>query len=113
VGKQVDVGKRLEELGYDPVLALVRIGKKARRTGNLSLAKSVAAELLQYTAPKLKSMELSIQPETMTFIDRQRRLDRIGELLRSNPQLIDQLLATGQLPEGLQLPVLKHNPDAE
>jgi hypothetical protein len=113
MGKRTDVGKRLEELGYDPVLTLVRIGRKAKRTGNLSLAKSVASDLLEYTAPKLKSMEVSIEPETMTFIDRQRRLDRIAELLKGNPDLLNKLLETGQLPEGVEVPVLKHNPDAE
>lgn len=111
MGKRIDIGKRLEELGYDPVLALVRIGKKARRTGNLTLAAKVAADLLEYTAPKLKSMEVSIEPETMSFIDRQRRLDRIADLLKANPQLLEKLVDEGTLDDGV-VPVLKHTPEA-
>lgn len=76
------IAKRLEEMGVDPLEALVRIATRAEAAGNLPLAAKTWGDLMQYMAPKLKSMEVSIEPETMRFMDRQQRLQRIGQLLR-------------------------------
>lgn len=80
MGKRVDIAKRLEELGVDPLLGMLRIGEKAERAGNLALALKVNIDLLEYIAPKLKSMEFSIEPETREFLDRHERLARIKAL---------------------------------
>lgn len=74
--------KRLEELGVDPLESLVRIAMRAEAAGNLALAQKTWSDLMAYTAPKLKSMEVSIEPGTMQFLDRQQRLNRIESLLR-------------------------------
>lgn len=80
MGKRIDIAKRLEELGYDPLEGLVRMALAAEERKNTVLAAKIAMDLLQYTAPKLKSIEYSIGAETMEFLDRQERLRRIREL---------------------------------
>lgn len=112
MAKRVDIAKRLEELGLDPVEGMVRIAERAEANGNLSLAAKIMGDLLEYTAPKLKSMEVSIEPETRDFIDRQARLNRIASLLKSNPQLLTKLETDGVLLEG-EVKVLKHIPEQE
>lgn len=114
MAKRIDIAKRLEELGHDPVDAMVRIARRAEATGNLPLAAKISADLLEYTAPKLKSMEMSIEPETMQFLDRQQRLNRIADLLRQNPELVAKLVEDGKLApdEVPALPVLKHTPES-
>ena len=52
---------RLEQLGYDPIEAMVRIAVKAERKGDLMLAGMMARELGGYVAPKLKAIEVSGQ----------------------------------------------------
>lgn len=58
--KRVNIADRLAELGHDPVTNLVRIATVAESSGNLALAAKVNAELLEYTAPKLKMVEHEI-----------------------------------------------------
>lgn len=82
MGKRVDIAERLKALGVDPVEGMVRIAQKAEATGNLALAGKMLGDLLEYTAPKLKAMEFSIEPETRDFLDRQQRRQRIKELAR-------------------------------
>ena len=105
MGKKVDIAQRLSELGFDPVDGMVRIAKRAEDEGSLGLAAKIMGDLLEYTAPKLKSMEVSIEPDTRDFLDRQARLQRIQQLIRETrvPVTIDGV-ALSELP-------LLHNPD--
>ena len=80
MGKKVDIAERLKELGCDPVEGLARIAKNAEQGGKPALAAKVYSDLLGYVAPKLKSVEHSIEPETRDFLDRQQRLARIKQL---------------------------------
>lgn len=81
MGKRVDIAERLKALNVDPVEGMVRIAQKAEATGNLALAGKMMADLLEYTAPKLKAMEFSIDPDTREFLlDREQRIKRIREL---------------------------------
>lgn len=82
MSRQSAIAKRLEDMGVDPLENLVRIASRAEAAGNLALAAKTWGDLMQYMAPKLKSMEVSIEPETMRFMDRQQRLERIEHLLR-------------------------------
>ena len=108
MGKKVDIAERLKELGVDPVAGMARIALQAERNGNLPLAQKTYSDLLQYCAPKLKSMEHSIAPDTQLFIERTQRLERIKELLTQ----LSPTLAAENVIEGEVIPVLKHNPDA-
>lgn len=110
MARRIDIAKRLEELGLDPVEGMVRIASRAEASGNLPLAAKIMADLLEYTAPKLKSMEVSIEPETRDFLDRQARLDRIASILKNNPQLLGKLEEDGVLDVG-EVKVLKHIPE--
>lgn len=58
--KRVNIADRLAKLGHDPVTNLVRIATAAESAGNLALAAKVNADLLEYTAPKLKMVEYEI-----------------------------------------------------
>lgn len=103
MGKRVNIAKRLEELGCDPVEGMVRIAQAAEENSNPVLAAKIYADLLEYTAPKLKAMEFSIEPETMQFLDRQARLNRIQQLVRET-----------QVPiEGAVIEQIMHTPDDE
>jgi len=103
MGKRVDIAKRLEELGCDPVEGMVRIAQAAEENKNPTLAAHILGELLQYTAPKLKAMEFSIEPDTMQFLDRQARLNRIRQLVRET-----------QIPiEGAVIEQIMHTPEDE
>lgn len=105
MGKRIDIAERLKELGFDPVEGMVRIAKAAEEK-NPKLAAKIMADLLEYTAPKLKSMELSIDPDTRDFLkDRQQRLERIRTLARQVG------LATVIEGECTEVPVLLHKPD--
>lgn len=108
MGKRIDIAERLRALGVDPVEGMARIALQAERDNNLTLAAKTYAELLQYCAPKLKSMEHSIAPETQNFIERQQRLERIKTLLE---QLAPTLAGNGVI-EG-EFEVLKHTPEPE
>lgn len=105
MGKKVDIAERLRELGFDPVDGMVRIAKLAEAEKKYGLAAKIMGDLLEYTAPKLKSMEVSIEPETRDFLDRQARLKRIQDLIRQTrvPVTIDGESVTA-------LPLL-HTPD--
>lgn len=97
MGKRIDIAERLKELGVDPVEGMARIALQAERSGDLRLAGKTYAELLQYCAPKLKSMEHSISPDTQLFIERQQRLERIKYLLQQMaPQLADNGVIEGE-----------------
>lgn len=76
------IAKRLEDMGVDPLENLVRIAMRAEAAGNLALAAKTWGDLMQYMAPKLKSMEVAFEPETLRYLDRQQRLTRIGQLMR-------------------------------
>lgn len=78
---RLDIAARLEAMGVDPLEGMVRIAQKAEATGNLVLAAKIFGDMLEYMAPKLKTMELSLEPETMQFLDRQARQARIAQLL--------------------------------
>lgn len=107
VSKRVEIAERLKSMGIDPVEGMARIAMQAERNGNLPLAGKMYAELLQYCAPKLKSIEHSISPDTQLFLERQQRLAQIKELLtRLSPTLVAENII-----EGETVPVLKHNPD--
>lgn len=101
MAKRVDIAERLKELDCDPVAGMVRIAKAAEDNKNLPLAAKILGDLLEYTAPKLKSVEHSIGPETMDFLDRQQRLARIRELYaqvgQKHPEILDGELAEPQL----------------
>jgi hypothetical protein len=105
MAKKVDIAERLKELGFDPVDGMVRIAKRAEQEGKLGMAAKIMGDLLEYTAPKLKSMEVSIEPETRDFLDRQARLKRIQDLIRQTrvPVVIDGETVS-------ELPLL-HTPD--
>ena len=105
MGRKVDIAQRLIELGFDPVEGMVRIAKRAEDEGKLGLAGKLMGDLLEYTAPKLKSMEVSIEPDTRDFLDRQARLARILQLIRETrvPVVVDGELVPG-------IPLL-HTPD--
>lgn len=106
MGKRIDVAERLKDLGFDPVDTMVRIITRAEATGNLALAAKISADLLEYTAPKLKSMELGIEPETRDFLlKREERLTRIRALAR---QLnLVTLLASADMVEGAEATVIE------
>lgn len=112
MAKRVDIAKRLEELGFDPVETMVRIVKSAEEAKNLPLAGKMAAELMQYTAPKLKSIEYSIGAETMEFLDRAARRRRIRELLSEvgKDELLTEVENETTTMEG-EFRVLNHTPD--
>lgn len=107
MSKRVDIAERLKELGVDPVEGMARIALQAERNGNLPLAMKTYSDLMQYCAPKLKSVEHSIAPDTQMFIERQQRLTRIKELLLQ----LSPALANADVIEGEAIEVLKHNPD--
>lgn len=106
MGKRIDVADRLEKMGFDPVDTMVRIITRAEQTGNLALAAKISADLLEYTAPKLKSMELGIEPETRDFLlKREERLTRIRALAR---QLnLTTLLASADMVEAEEATVIE------
>lgn len=87
-----DIAKRLEAMGVDPLEGLVRIARRAEDTGNDVLAAKILGDILSYTAPKLKSMEVSIEPQTQQFLERQARLQRIQQLLTETKLLPGQKL---------------------
>lgn len=78
--KHVNVAERLKELGYDPLEGMVRIAALAEQTGNLPLAGKIAGDLLEYTAPKLKSIEIELGEETLEALTPEQRRSRIREL---------------------------------
>lgn len=82
MGKQrVNIGDRLAALGHDPVEAMVRVAKAAEDSGNLPLAAKVNSDLMEYTAPKLKSIEVSLDPDTLDgLLTPEQRRARIREL---------------------------------
>lgn len=104
--KRVDIAERLKELNVDPVEGMARIARRAEEAGNLALAAKVLGDLLEYTAPKLKSMEVKLEPETMQFLDRQARLRRIEQLMGQV-----KLPGAGNVIEGELVPALIHKPD--
>lgn len=107
MGKRIDIAERLKELGVDPVEGMARIALQSERSGDLRLAAKTYAELLQYCAPKLKSMEHSISQDTQLFLERQQRLERIKTLLTQlAPTLADKGVIDGEFE------VLKHTPDS-
>lgn len=78
----MDIAERLREMGHDPVESLVRIAKAAEENGNDKLAAKINGDLLEYIAPKLKSMEYSIDEDTRDFLlERDARRQRILELM--------------------------------
>lgn len=109
MGKRVDIAERLKQLGVDPVEGMARIALQAERKGDLALAGKTYSDLLQYCAPKLKSVEHSIAPDTQQFLERARRLDRIKELLLQ----LSPALANANVIEGEAVEVLKHVPEGE
>jgi len=78
--QQLDLAKRLDQLGFDPLETMVRIAHKAEASGNLVLAAKIASDMIRYMAPKLKTMELDLSPDTQQFLDRQARQERIRQL---------------------------------
>lgn len=65
----------------DPLAGMVRIAEKAESSGNLLLASKMFAELLEYTAPKLKSMEMSFDPDNpLIVMTPEQRRERIAQL---------------------------------
>ena len=79
--KRNTVAAKLEELGVDPVAALARIAAAAEGAQNLPLAARCYSDLLEYTAPKLKALELSLDDDTLdALVTREQRLNRIREL---------------------------------
>lgn len=104
MGKKVDIAERLKELGCDPVEGLARIAAAAEANGKAELAAKVYSDLMGYTAPKLKSVEHSIEPETRDFLDRQQRLARIK-------QLAQQTGALGAVDAEFEIVQEKHVPE--
>jgi hypothetical protein len=102
--RRIEIADRLEKLGFDPLEGMVRIAAKAEASGNLALAAKICSDMLQYMAPKLKTMELSLEPETMQFLDRQARQQRIKQLLMET--------GLGTTVDG-EFKVLKHIPARE
>ncbi len=105
--KRVDIAERLQQLGVDPLEAMVRIARRAEEVNNLPLAAKILGDLLEYTAPKLKSMEVKLEPETMQFLDRQSRRRRIEQLLEQTKIAP----AIGDVIEGEVVRVLNHDPE--
>lgn len=109
MAKRVDIADRLKALGVDPVEGLTRIAAKAERLGNDALAAKVYGELLQYTAPKLKTVEHAIEAGTRDFLDAQQRQQRIRELA-AQTGLTDKLVRENDPARPL---TLLHVPDDE
>lgn len=83
MAKRVDMAKRLEELGHDPVASLVRISREAERIGARNLAAKINLGLTDFIAPKLKSVEHSLDAETRDYLlTAQQRRERILQLQR-------------------------------
>lgn len=102
---RVDIAERLKQLGQDPVEAMVRLARRAEESGNLALAAKIHSDLLEYTAPKLKSMEVSIEPDTMEFLTKEARRQRIAQLLEQTR------LTPVKVIEGEVVRVLNHDPE--
>lgn len=81
MAKKGDLAARLIELGHDPLIAMVRIANAAETSNNLVLAAKVNGDLLEYIAPKLKSVEVSLDPDTLDALTPEQRRDRIRELV--------------------------------
>lgn len=81
MAKKGDLAARLLELGHDPLLAMVRIAGLAEASNNLVLAAKVNGDLLEYIAPKLKSIEVSLDDDTLNALTPEQRRDRIRELV--------------------------------
>lgn len=75
------VADRLKELGVDPVAGMARIAMTAELSGNLALAGRMYSELTEYTAPKLKQIEHTLDEETLSLLDPAARRARINNLL--------------------------------
>lgn len=81
MAKRDDIAERLKAAGVDPLQGMVRIAEKAEASGNLALAGKMFAELMEYTAPKLKSMEMSFDPEApLVVMTAEERRARIAQL---------------------------------
>lgn len=91
MGKRVNIAERLAELGHDPVVNLVRIAAAAEASNNLALAARVNAELLEYTAPKLKMVEYEIGDNLadalMTPEQRRARIRELNAQVHVIPQV--------------------------
>lgn len=67
---------KLEAADHDPILAMVKIAKKAYAMDDLHLAGAMNRELAQYVAPKRKAVEVTgeididtVQDIALTVID--------------------------------------------
>ena len=106
--QRVDIAERLKQLNVDPVEGMARIARRAEEQGNLALAAKVLGDLLEYTAPKLKSMEVKVDPATLETMDRLTRLRRIEQLWE---QVKMRPAGAGNVIEGELVPLLNHEPD--
>lgn len=103
--KRDDVAAKLAQLDCDPIAGMVRIAKQAESANQNALAGKMYSELAQYTAPKLKSMEISGNLEVtpameLTVEQRRARIRQIAEQLGMR---IQDPLAGGPI-------VLEHEP---
>lgn len=51
------VAAKLEDLGFDPITAMVEVFKEARADGELAVAAKILGDLASYVHPKLSSVE--------------------------------------------------------
>ena len=89
MAKRPDIAERLKSLGVDPLEGMVRIAARAEQAGNLPLAGKMYAEMMEYTAPKLKSMEMSFDPDApLVVMTPEQRRERIRELMRQTGTVV-------------------------
>jgi hypothetical protein len=82
--KTVEVCKRMEQLGFDPIKSMVEICNQAMADKDYSLAGQMAKELAQYIYPKRKAIEhipeeLNLPPMEITvqYVDEPKPLPEL------------------------------------
>lgn len=92
-----DVRDRLEEMGLDPISALVRVGVKAEEKGELGIARACYAELANYVYPRLRAVEHSGLVATVNLSD----ADPFDAITRELSRIADRARA-GETPPSVQ-----------
>lgn len=104
--KRVEIAERLKEMGHDPVEALVKIARRAEEAGNDKLAAKINGDLLEYIAPKLKSVDFGIDEDTRDFLlEHQNRRQRILELMTQLKIAPTPMLENGEIVNAELLPL--------
>ena len=59
--KLIEIERRIEAIGFDPMLAMAEIAVEARADGDLKLAGDLFARLTEYVYPKRRAIEVEGQ----------------------------------------------------